>query len=111
MVLYNISAMEWRSHESIQSSNTGLALIPKLKYEHLYLTSYSKMHIDLAALVRIILIVLEIVVAVLQSLKTYYKLVQFLNAPDALLLKFTCLTCKYKCSNSNIALQLAATLL
>lgn len=27
----------------------GLSLIPKLKYEHISLTSYSKMHVDLAA--------------------------------------------------------------
>ena len=29
--------------------NPGLALLPKLKYEHVYLTSYSKMRVDLAA--------------------------------------------------------------
>ena len=28
---------------------TGLNLIPKLKYEHVYLTSHSKMRVDLAA--------------------------------------------------------------
>ena len=28
---------------------TGLNLIPKLKYEHVYLTSHSKMQVDLAA--------------------------------------------------------------
>ena len=26
----------------------GLSLVPKLKYEHIYLTSYSKMRVDLA---------------------------------------------------------------
>ena len=30
----------------------GLSLIPKLKYEHLYLTSFSKMRVDLAAQVK-----------------------------------------------------------
>ena len=30
-------------------SNPGLALIPKLKYEHVNLTSFSKMRVDLAA--------------------------------------------------------------
>jgi hypothetical protein len=30
----------------------GLSLVPKLKYEHVYLTSYSKMRVDLAAQVR-----------------------------------------------------------
>ena len=32
---------------------TGLCLIPKLKYEHVYLTSRSKMRVDLAAQVRL----------------------------------------------------------
>lgn len=30
-------------------SASGLSLIPKLKYEHLHLTSFSKMRVDLAA--------------------------------------------------------------
>ena len=37
-----------------QADDTGLALIPKLKYEHVYFTSYSKMRVDLAAQVRMI---------------------------------------------------------
>lgn len=28
---------------------SGLAMVPKLKYEHLHLTSFSKMRVDLAA--------------------------------------------------------------
>ena len=28
---------------------TGLAMVPKLKYEHIKLTSFSKMRVDLAA--------------------------------------------------------------
>ena len=28
---------------------TGLALVPKLKYEHIHLSSFSKMRVDLAA--------------------------------------------------------------
>ena len=32
-----------------QADDTGLALIPKLKYEHLHLTSYSKVRVDYAA--------------------------------------------------------------
>lgn len=27
----------------------GVSLVPKLKYEHIYLTSFSKMRVDLAA--------------------------------------------------------------
>ena len=37
-----------RSHDS-----PGLALLPKLKYEHIQLTSYSKMRVDLAAQVSV----------------------------------------------------------
>ncbi|KAL5515752.1 hypothetical protein EMCRGX_G000963 [Ephydatia muelleri] len=32
-----------------QGDDAGLSLVPKLKYEHLHLTSYSKMRVDLAA--------------------------------------------------------------
>ena len=28
---------------------TGLSLVPKLKYEHIYLSSFAKMRVDLAA--------------------------------------------------------------
>ena len=28
---------------------SGLSILPKLKYEHVYLTSFSKMHVDPAA--------------------------------------------------------------
>ena len=31
------------------TSTPGLSLVPKLKYEHVYLTSFSKMRVDLAA--------------------------------------------------------------
>ena len=30
-------------------SEAGLSLIPKLKFEHIYLTTFSKMRVDLAA--------------------------------------------------------------
>ena len=32
-----------------QVEDAGLALVPRLKYEHVHLTSYSKMRVDLAA--------------------------------------------------------------
>lgn len=32
-----------------QKTVGGLSLVPKLTYEHIYLTSFSKMHVDLAA--------------------------------------------------------------
>ena len=34
-------------------TSAGLALVKKLKYEHVYLTSYSKMRVDLAVQVSI----------------------------------------------------------
>ena len=33
----------------LKSSGSGLSIVPKLKYEHIYLTSFSKMRVDLAA--------------------------------------------------------------
>ena len=33
----------------LKSSGSGLSIVPKLKYEHVYLTSFSKMRVDLAA--------------------------------------------------------------
>ena len=33
----------------MKHSAPGLSILPKLKYEHLHLTSYSKMRVDLAA--------------------------------------------------------------
>ena len=34
------------------AEDTGLALVHRLKYDHVHLTSYSKMRVDLAAQVR-----------------------------------------------------------
>ena len=31
------------------TATPGLSLVPKIKYEHVYLTSFSKMRVDLAA--------------------------------------------------------------
>ena len=36
-------------YERDHGKGTGLSLVPKLKYEHLHLTSFSKMRVDLAA--------------------------------------------------------------
>jgi len=33
--------------------NVGLRLLPKLKYEHIHLTAFSKMRVDLAAQVHV----------------------------------------------------------
>ena len=54
---YNLVQWEdisWRHLEQLykedtSSSGSGLRRVPKLKYEHVYLTSYSKMWVDLAA--------------------------------------------------------------
>ena len=32
-----------------QKSTPGLSLVPKLKYEHIYINSFAKMRVDLAA--------------------------------------------------------------
>ena len=36
-------------YEQDHGRGSGLALVPKLKYEHVHLTSFSKMRVDLAA--------------------------------------------------------------
>ena len=36
-------------HCSVKHSTPGLTILPKLKYEHIHLTSYRKMRVDLAA--------------------------------------------------------------
>ena len=41
--------MELYTNNRAQVEDTGLALVPRLKYEHVHLTSYSKMRVDLAA--------------------------------------------------------------
>ena len=44
--------MSWSHLESLYEKDTrkatGLAMIPELKYEHIKLTSFSKMRVDLA---------------------------------------------------------------
>ena len=44
--------MELYANNRAHATDTGLALVPRLKYEHVHLTSYSKMRVDLAAQVR-----------------------------------------------------------
>ena len=36
-------------YESDRGKASGLAMVPKIKYEHVHLTSFSKMRVDLAA--------------------------------------------------------------
>jgi len=44
------------------ASLTGPRLVPKLKYEHVYLTSFSKLRVDLAAQVYIYISILCVVI-------------------------------------------------
>ena len=46
--------MELYRKNRAQAEDAGLALLPKLKYEHVHLTSFSKMRVDLAAQVQLI---------------------------------------------------------
>ena len=39
-------------HCTMKHAAPGLSILPRLRYEHLHLTSYSKMRVDLAAQVR-----------------------------------------------------------
>lgn len=43
----------YKKNTGAETSTPGLSLVPKLKYEHVYLTSYSKMRVDLAVQVSI----------------------------------------------------------
>ena len=42
-------SVSWRCHGGAQRDQPGLSLVPKLKYEHIHLTSFSRMRVDLAA--------------------------------------------------------------
>ena len=42
----------YHRNSGAQVKSPGLSLLPKLKYEHIYLTSFSKMRVDLAAQVK-----------------------------------------------------------
>ena len=51
--------MAWQHVKDLYERNNGadtetpgLSMVPKLKYEHLHLTNFSKMRVDLAAQVR-----------------------------------------------------------
>lgn len=50
------------------TSTPGLMLVPKIKYEHVYLTNFSKMRVDLAAQVSAYLFLLLCIVNILQVL-------------------------------------------
>ena len=39
----------YKKLQEMATTSSGLTLLPKLKYEHVYLTSMSKMRVDLAA--------------------------------------------------------------
>lgn len=45
--------ISWKHVVNLYNRNmgaaTGLSMVPKLKYEHIYLNSFSKMRVDLAA--------------------------------------------------------------
>ncbi len=43
----HLAALYYRDAEAHREA-AGLALVPKIKYEHIYLTSFSKMRVDLA---------------------------------------------------------------
>ena len=39
----------WKLYEHDMATGMGIRLVPKLKYEHISLNSFSKMRVDLAA--------------------------------------------------------------
>ena len=58
LLQHNGKPISWRHLEDLyiqdsKQSNKGTRLVPKLKYEHVYLTPFSRMRVDLAAQVSI----------------------------------------------------------
>ena len=45
----------YKAHRGADCATPGLSILPKLKWEHIELNSYSKMRVDLASQVRSIL--------------------------------------------------------
>ena len=59
-MMYNGNDIKWKFITDLCLRNSGevtetpgLSLVPKIKYEHVHLTSFSKMRVHLAAEVRI----------------------------------------------------------
>ena len=52
-MLSSILAITWKHVETLYERDkgkaTGLAIVPKLKFEHINLTAFAKMRVDLAA--------------------------------------------------------------
>ena len=52
--------ISWQHVEALYSRNmgaaSGLCMLPKLKYEHVHLSSFSKMRVDLATQVAIVIL-------------------------------------------------------
>ena len=46
----------YKRNTGANTNMPGLSLVPKLKYKHVYLTSFSKMQVDLAAQVNVLLV-------------------------------------------------------
>lgn len=55
----------------LSQSSQGLSLIPKLSREHLYLTGYSRMRVDLAAQVRFLALLIVVIRIVIMHM--YFK--------------------------------------
>ena len=50
---YEGNEISWQHLDLDDTKSDGKRLVPKLKYEHIYLTTFSKMRVDLAAEVRV----------------------------------------------------------
>ena len=78
----NGSAVDWKFVVELYKRNTGmctetpgLSIVPKIKFEHIYLTSFSKMRVDLAAQV------------------SYYKYCSFFTLGMSIGSQFICSCC------------------
>ena len=63
----------WSTYMSMQTSSLSRLYTTKIRQEHVFLTSYSKMRVDLAVQVRIF-INASVMVAVCNNYSTYLKM-------------------------------------
>ena len=60
-------------YEGDSGKATGLAMVPKLKFEHVHLTSFSKMRVDLAAQVIISLSFIYIIIILYMYMCVHFR--------------------------------------
>ena len=71
-------AISWKHLAALYyecNQTPGLSIVPKLKYEHIYLNSFSKMTVDLAAQVYTFIFMLKLVQVLSQSVSKAFAII------------------------------------